>query len=267
MALERAKRIGVAAAYKAAEIQLSKVGRLRQVRKKGAKDLVTEADAESERVIIDTIRRAFPEHDILAEESGRASGADARCCWIVDPLDGTTNFAHELGLFSISIAYRENNRTLMGVVLSPMTDELFVAVRGEGAFLNGRAIRVSEVKTVSESLLVTGFPYDLETVFEAMMERFAGCLKVAQGVRRLGSAALDLCYVACGRFEAFWEQNLKPWDTAAGAVIAAEAGAVVTDFSNTAFAPDMPEILASNGKIHQEMLSILALKERTCEKS
>jgi myo-inositol-1(or 4)-monophosphatase len=126
---------------------------------------------------------------------------------------------------------------------------------------------VSGVKTVSESLLVTGFPYDVEEVFEQMMKRFTSCLKAAQGLRRLGSAALDLCYVACGRFEAFWEQNLKPWDTAAGVVIAAEAGALITDFSNRVFTPDKKEILASNGHIHPEMLSLLDLKDRTCAKS
>jgi len=148
-----------------------------------------------------------------------------------------------------------------------MTDELFIAARGRGAFLNGRPIRVSDVKTVSDSLLVTGFPYNVELVFTPMMKRFASCLKVSQGVRRLGSAALDLCYVACGRFDAFWEQNLKPWDTAAGVVIAGEAGAVITDFSDSAFTLDKREILASNGKIHQEMLSLLNLKDGTCEKS
>jgi len=266
MLLESEKRIGVAAAYKAAEVLRLKLGRLKRIDKKGANDLVTEADAESEKAIIATIRSAFPHHGILAEESGSDGGSDD-CCWIIDPLDGTTNFAHELGLFSISIAYRVDRELVLGIVLSPMTDELFMAVKGRGAFLNGRPIRVSDVKTVSESLLVTGFPYDLEKVFDPMMKRFANCLRTAQGVRRLGSAALDLCYVASGRFEAFWEQNLKPWDTAAGVVIAGEAGSIITDFSGKEFTPDKMEVLASNGNIHQEMLSLLDLKDRTCEKS
>jgi len=265
MFLESEKKVGIAAAYKAAGILRNKLGRLKQINKKGTNDLVTEADAESEKAIIDTIRGAFPHHGILAEESGADIGS-ASCCWIIDPLDGTTNFAHEFGLFSISIAYSEHNKPVLGIVLSPMTDELFIAIKGRGAFLNGRPIRVSEVKTVSESLLVTGFPYDVEHVFIPMMQRFANCLKVAQGIRRLGSAALDLCYVACGRFDAFWEQNLKPWDTAAGVVIAAEAGSVITDFSNRAFTLEKMEVLASNGNIHQEMISLLNLKDRTCEK-
>jgi len=263
---ETEKRVGLAAAYKAAEVLRMKLGRLKQISKKGARDLVTEADAGAESVIIDTLRAAFPHHGILAEESGADNGS-AECCWIVDPLDGTTNFAHELGLFSTSIAYRERGELVLGIICSPMTDELFLAVRGGGAFLNGRPIRVSEVPTVSESLLVTGFPYNVDAIFSQMMARFAACLKVAQGIRRLGSAALDLCYVACGRFDAFWEQNLKPWDTAAGVVIAAEAGSVITDFSNSAFTPEKKEILASNGNIHPEMLSLLDLKDGRCVKS
>jgi len=266
MFFESEKRVGVAAAFKAAEVLRKKLGRLKQINKKGANDLVTEADAESEKVIIDTIRGAFPHHGILAEESGGDIGS-ADCCWLIDPLDGTTNFAHELGLFSISIAYSEHKELVFGIVLSPMTNELFIATKGRGAFLNGRPIRISDVKTVSESLLVTGFPYNLENVFTPMMKRFVSCLKASQGIRRLGSAALDLCYVACGRFEAFWEQNLKPWDTAAGVVIASEAGSVITDFSNRAFTPDKMELLATNGNIHQEMLSLLDLKDKICEKN
>lgn len=263
MSLEPEKRVGIAAAFKAAEILRMKLGRLEEIRKKGATDLVTEADAQSEKVIIDTIRRAFPNHGILAEESG--GGCSRRDCWIIDPLDGTTNFTHEFGLFSISIAYSRGAEVVLGLVLSPMTDELFIATRDGGASLNGQPIRVSETPRVADSLLVTGFPYDLENRFDAMIARFVNCLKVAQGVRRLGSAALDLCYVACGRFEAFWEQNLKPWDTAAGALIASEAGAVITDFSNSVFGLDKKEILASNGKIHQEMISLLDLKEGACK--
>lgn len=265
MFLESEKKVAIAAAYKAAEILRMKLGRLKKISKKGSNDLVTEADAESEKAIIDTIRAVFPSHGILAEESGSDIGS-ADCCWIIDPLDGTTNFAHELGLFSISIAYSEGKELVFGIVLSPMTDELFIATRDRGAFLNGRPIRVSDVKTVSESLLVTGFPYNIEQVFNPMMKRFSNCLKVAQGVRRLGSAALDMCYVACGRFDAFWEQNLKPWDTAAGVVIAGEAGSIITDFSDRAFTLDKMEILASNANIHQEMLSLLDLKDGTCEK-
>lgn len=147
----------------------------------------------------------------------------------------------------------------VGIVLNPVTGELFTAIEGKGADLNGRPIRVSDTKEVSESLLVTGFPYNLKEIIDALMARFANCLKAARGVRRLGSAALDLCYTACGRFDGFWEQNLKPWDTAAGLLIARESGSVVTDFSNRPFSIDKKEILATNGNIHEQMLSLLKL--------
>jgi len=260
MDLEHAKRIGIAAAYKGQSVLLSHYGRVFKVNKKGAFDLITEADTGSEKRIIATIEKAFPDHTILSEESGLNKGkADHK--WIVDPLDGTTNFAHQLGLFSISIAFSLSGDTVIGVVLSPVTGELFTAVKGKGAKLNGRPIKVSNSQPVSESLLVTGFPYDLIDCFNPLMTRFSRCLKASQGVRRLGSAAMDLCFVACGRFDGFWEQNLKPWDTAAGELIAREAGAIITDFSNKPFDIYKNEILATNGKIHKEMLSLLELKD------
>ena len=254
------KRIGIAAAYKSGAVLLANYGNLSEVLKKGAIDLVTEADTESEGIIIETIRKVFPDHRILAEESGLSKG-NADYQWIIDPLDGTTNFAHQLGLFAISIAFALKSETFVGIVFSPITGELFTAVKGEGALLNGRPISVSQSKTISESLLVTGFPYNLRDHIEPLMMRFSKCLKASQGVRRLGSAAIDLCFLACGRFDAFWEQNLKPWDTAAGELIAREAGAIVTDFSNKPFTIDKTEILASNGKIHKEMISLLTLED------
>ena len=231
-----------------------------EIRKKGAIDLVTEADTASEKVIIQTLRKPFPDHAIMAEESGETAG-DQDCLWIVDPLDGTTNFAHQVGLFAVSIAFAHQGRLAVGVVLNPLSGELFTAAAGQGATLNGRSIRVSAVEDLGESLLVTGFPYNFAQFMPTMMGRFSRCLKASQGVRRLGAAALDLCYVASGRFEAFWEENLKPWDTAAGVLIAREAGGTVTDFSNRPFTPEMPEILASNGRIHRAMLSQLEGKE------
>lgn len=260
MDLELVKRVGIAAAYKGGRVLRSLYGRISRIDKKGAIDLVTEADTGSEKVIIDTIKNVFPEHMILAEESGLNDG-ETDHEWIVDPLDGTTNFAHQLGLFSISIAFALNGETVFGVVLSPATQELFTAVKDNGASLNGRPINVSASPAVSESLLVTGFPYNLRDIFNPLMTRFSNCLKASQGVRRLGSAAIDLCYVACGRFDGFWEQNLKPWDTAAGDLIAREAGAVVTDFSNKPFTIDKKEILTTNGKIHKEMLLLLKIEE------
>lgn len=258
MDTELIKRVGIAAAYNGGRILLSHHGRISKVKKKGAIDLLTEADTESENVIIETIRKVFPDHAILAEESGLNNG-DANYKWIIDPLDGTTNFAHKLDLFSISIAFALCGETVFSVVLSPVTRELFTAIKGNGTELNGRPVKVSSCLTVSESLLVTGFPYNYKN-FNPLLTRFSNCLKASQGVRRLGSAAIDLCFVACGRFDGFWEQNLNPWDTAAGELIAREAGAVITDFSNKPFTIDKKEILATNGKIHQEMLSLLEIK-------
>jgi myo-inositol-1(or 4)-monophosphatase len=235
-------------------------GKISRIHKKGAIDLVTEADIESESAIIETIKNVFTDHTILAEESGLSTG-DADYQWIIDPLDGTTNFAHQIGLFSISIAFVLKGETVFALVLNPMTGELFTAVKGRGASLNGKQIAVSKVMTVSESFLVTGFPYNLRDHFDPLMTRFSKCLKASQGVRRLGSAAIDLCFVACGRFDGFWEQNLNPWDTAAGELIAREAGAIVTDFSNNPFTIYKKEIIATNGKIHKEMLSLLAIED------
>ncbi len=259
MDLELIKRVGIAAAYKAGRVLRSHYGRISRIDKKGDIDLVTEADTGSEKVIIDTIQKAFPNHTILAEESGLNRGEFGHK-WIIDPLDGTTNFSHQLGIFSVSIAFSLNDQTVFGVVLNPETRELFTAVKGKGASLNGRQIRVSNSPSVSESLLVTGFPYNFKDVFDPLLTRFSNCLKASQGVRRLGSAAIDLCFLACGRFDGFWEQNLKPWDTAAGELIAREAGAVVTDFSNKPYAIDKKEILATNGKIHKEMLLLLKIE-------
>ena len=253
-------RVGIAAAYKSGAVLLAHYGNLFKVEKKGAIDLVTEADTRSESIIIETIRKVFADHTILAEESGLSKGnPDYR--WIIDPLDGTTNFVHQLGLFSTSIAFALKNETVFGLVFNPITRELFTATKGEGAQLNARPISVSQSETVSESFLVTGFPYNLRDYFDPLMMRFSKCLKASQGVRRLGSAAIDLCFLACGRFDGFWEQNLKPWDTAAGELIAREAGAIVTDFSNNPFTIDKTEILASNGKIHKEMISLLTLED------
>lgn len=256
MDLDRIKRIAVAAAYQGGEVLRSRFGGALHVKKKGVIDLVTEADVEAEKQIIKTVRSAFPDHGFLAEESGEIAPA-AENCWIIDPLDGTTNFAHQLPLFCTSIAFAHRGEILCGVILAPMTGELFAACAGNGATLNGNPISVSGTRTLEESLLVTGFPYNVREIMPDVMTRMASCLSSAQGVRRLGAAALDLCYVACGRFEAFWEQNLKPWDAAAGWLIATEAGAVVSDFSGRPFHLASPELLATNGQIHSNMLALL----------
>ncbi len=260
MDLEKIKAVGIHAAHRGAKVLLSKLGRLSEINKKGAIDLVTDADIASEKAIIETIQAAFPQHSILAEESGMNQGVSA-CQWIIDPLDGTTNFAHTLGLFSVSIACLREDEVICGIVFNPVTRELFSAAKGTGAELNGKPILVSDTTQVADSLLVTGFPYNTRDIMDQVMSRLSSCLAASQGVRRLGSAALDLCYVACGRFDGFWEQNLKPWDTAAGFLIAREAGARITDFGNRNYTVDSPQLLATNGKIHDQMLALIDLKD------
>ena len=261
MDLNSVKRVGIAAAYKGAEILRANFGKKCNIKKKGAKDLLTESDTESERLIIETIKKVFPSHGILAEESGSDNNG-SECIWIIDPLDGTTNFAHNLGLFAVSIAFSINGDIAAGIVLNPITGELFTAIKGKGAELNGIPIHVSGTTSLSESLLVTGFPYNVKDIIKPLTARFFNCLKASQGIRRLGSAALDLCFVASGRFEGFWEENLKPWDTAAGLIIASEAGGKISDFSGNPYNIYKNEILATNGKIHKEMIGLLEPEQR-----
>jgi myo-inositol-1(or 4)-monophosphatase len=261
MDLLRIKQVGIKAAYRAGKILNAHFGNLSHVTKKGDIDLVTEADIESEKAILSTIHETFPEHSILAEESGGVNNSDDPGQWIIDPLDGTTNFTHNLPIFAVSIAFAVNNRVMVGVVFNPIHGELFTAIRGKGAYLNDRPMHVSKTTLLQDSLLVTGFPYNFHSMTDTLITRFTKCLLASQGVRRLGSAALDLCYVAAGRFDGFWENNLKPWDTAAGALIAQEAGGQVTDFKNTAFDMNMVEILATNGYIHQEMIAQLHIED------
>jgi len=258
MDLDPCKQVAVKAAYQAAGILRSRFGNISRIYKKDAVEIVTEADTESEKEIISCIRARFPEHSILSEEAGQKDGND-EFRWVIDPLDGTVNFAHQVPIFCISIALTYRDDIVLGVVLNPVDGELYTALRGQGSQLNGRPIRVSTPTAVSESLLVTGFPYHVRKVFEPIMARYGNCLKASQAVRRLGSAALDICYVACGRFEGFWEQFLKPWDTAAGALIAAEAGASVTTFSDQPFKLGDQEILVTNGHIHEEMIGLLEI--------
>lgn len=260
MELEKIKQVGIRAAYRAGEILNRHFGNLTRIDKKGAIDLVTVADIESEKEIISTIRQHFPKHTIVAEESGILDG-DGSERWIIDPLDGTTNYAHNLGIYSISIAFALGDDMMVGIVFNPATGELFTALRGQGARLNNQPINVSPTATVSDSLLVTGFPYNKRVFADTLIHRFARCLSNAQGVRRLGSAALDLCFVACGRFDGFWEENLKPWDTAAGLLIAQEAGGEVTDFQGLPYHINKQQILATNNHIHQEMIALLITKD------
>lgn len=260
MDIEQIKQVGIRAAYRGGEILKRHFGHLSAVGKKGLIDLVTVADIESEKAIVDSIRSAFPDHSILAEEVGLLEGRP-ETRWIIDPLDGTTNFAHSLSIFAVSIAFLHRGTTVFGIVLNPCSGEMFAAVKDQGASLNNQTIDVSSAATVRDALLVTGFPYDLDRMTSKILERFARCLPAAQGIRRLGSAALDLCYVACGRFDGFWEENLKPWDTAAGMLIAMEAGAHISDFEGQPFDIDKKQILATNGHIHSEMLTLLNIED------
>ncbi len=256
MNMETVKNTAISAIFQGGKILSDMYGSMFKVDRKGRIDLVTEADTASERAIINAITRQFPDHAILAEESG-THREKSPYRWVIDPLDGTTNFAHNLPLFSISIAFQAHGETLFGAVFNPISEELFMAEKGKGATLSGRPIAVSTIATVEESLLVTGFPYNVREILPELLLKFEACLDAAQGVRRLGSAALDLCYLACGRFDGFWEENLKAWDTAAGALIAQEAGARITDFTEGAFTPGAAQMLATNGSIHQEMITLL----------
>lgn len=259
MDLIHLKAVALAAAHEGGNFIRSRLDRTRRIEHKGEIDLVTEADIGAEKRIIDTIRSSFPDHTILSEEKGQ-TGGQSHYKWIIDPLDGTTNFAHGLNMCCVSIALVKEDQPLIGIVWSLFSEELFSAVRGQGAFLNGRRLSVSDIDQVKDSLLVTGFPYNVKEIMAPVMDRFGRCLKASQGVRRLGSAALDLCYVAAGRFEAFWEEHLHPWDTAAGHLLVTEAGGQVTDFNDQPFEPHMKSILATNGRIHSRMLDLLDLK-------
>jgi myo-inositol-1(or 4)-monophosphatase len=231
-----------------------------RVDKKGSIDLVTEVDLACERMCRETIAERFPGHDILAEELGGASpgGTASRFRWVFDPLDGTTNYTHGLPIYCSSLALEIDGRAEVAAIYDPTRRELFTAERGEGSYLNGRALRVSQTSTLIDSLLVTGFPYSVHEERGALVALFGHFLGRARAVRRLGSAALDLCYVAAGRFEAFWEQHLKPWDVAAGALIVEEAGGEVSGMDGAPFDPAAAHLIASNGHVHGEVVEAIA---------
>jgi len=222
---------------------------------KGEINIVTEVDRISEEILIGKIHERFPHHDILTEESlGTNSGSDFR--WIIDPLDGTTNYAHGYPVFCVSIALEKEDEICLGVIYNPMLNEMFVAEKGKGAFLNGQRLSVSDTRELSKSLLATGFPYDIRESINNNIAYFNAMAVSAQAIRRAGSAALDLAYTAAGRFDGFWELKLMPWDMAAGWLLVREAGGVVTDLSGGDFCLQSPHILASNGKIHQKMIEV-----------
>ncbi len=234
----------------------SGLGTAFQVDYKGEIDLVTEMDRRSEDYLIGQVRAHFPDHAIVSEEAGSLDGSTG--CWYIDPLDGTMNYAHGVPIFSVSIAYAEADQILLGVVYDPMQDECFSAELGGGAFLNGRPIHVSPQASLDQAFLVTGFPYDIRHTEVNNIELFGRLLLQAQSVRRLGSAALDLGYIAAGRFDGYWEIRLKPWDLAAGVLIAAEAGAVVTSFEGSSDYLRSPYgIIVANPALHPQLLRAL----------
>jgi myo-inositol-1(or 4)-monophosphatase len=247
----------IGAAREAGAILLDGFGRPKEISYKGEVDIVTESDRRSEAAIVARLRERFPGHAIVAEEGGGAKAAGAKYCWHVDPLDGTTNFAHGYPCFAASIGLLEEGEPLAGAVFNPVSNELFTAVRGEGAYLNGQRIHVSPVETLAHSLVATGFPTHLRKQSANMGYYWEFTLR-SHGVRRDGSAALDLCSVACGRFDAFWEFRLNSWDTAAGMLLVQEAGGKVTGVAGEAYHPGDHSMLASNGRIHTEMQQVAA---------
>jgi myo-inositol-1(or 4)-monophosphatase len=274
---DKIAQVGRQAALAAGAVMRQNYQKPHQITMKGTIDPVTETDFQCQEIILAMLRNAFPDHGFLAEERegeegvgqpppavresvrpGLAWEADAlgsTCRWIIDPLDGTVNFAHGFPMFCVSIALEADGVLEYGVIYDPMRDELFEAKHGAGASLNGRPIRVSRTANLSRALIATGFPYDIRERVPETMARLGRMLGNVQGMRRGGSAALDLAYVACGRLDGFYEENLKPWDTAAGCVIVTEAGGKITTFDGGGFDLAQPNILASNGALHKELLS------------
>lgn len=229
-----------------------------RVEKKGPIDLVTAADVEAEQGFRELIGRRFPDHVVLGEEGAGEPAPDGPYRWIIDPLDGTTNFAHGLALFSVSIALEVDGQLVVGVVYDPIADELFAAERGSGARVNGAPLRVSRQAPLDNAMVVTGFPYTVRQNPSRQMAAFDAFVRSAQAVRRLGSAALDLCYVAAGRFDGYWEEQLHPWDIAAGVLIVQESGGTVTGYFGQPPDVQQGQLVASNGLVHDAMLAVLA---------
>ncbi len=271
---DKIAQIGRQAALAAGAVMRLNYEQPHEITMKGAIDPVTETDYQCQEIIIGMIHQAFPDHGFLAEESGGQPPSAAQeeghpglawetepasaCRWIIDPLDGTVNFAHGIPAFCVSIAFETDGVLEYGVVYDPLRDELFEAIRGQGAWRNGQAIRVSETARMERALIATGFPYDIRERLPETMARLARIVAAAQGMRRGGAAALDMCYIACGRFDGYFEENLKPWDTAAGLVIVNEAGGKITTFEGSDYDIYSSNILASNQLLHHALISKLS---------
>ena len=255
-------KFAIKVAKEAGAIQMKYFGNITSTKKKSTNiDLVTKADIESEEYIINQINKEYPNHSILAEESGSITNEN-EYLWVIDPLDGTTNFSHNLPIFAVSIGLvKKNKGTICGVVYNPAADKCFYAEYKKGAFLNNTPIKCTSSKTLSDSLLSTGFPYLRDNRYDLSFEIFKEFYDKTRGIRRLGAAALDLCFVAMGRFDGFYEYELKAWDICAGSLIATEAGATVTDWDNSEMPSDGSRIIATNGLIHNEMIEILTKRK------
>ncbi len=268
---ERLVQTGRQAALAAGALLRLNYSKPHRITFKGAIDPVTESDLQSQELIVALIRRSFPDHGFLAEETAAAGGADGLgsqtsprpasgpqpCRWIIDPLDGTVNFAHNFPAFCVSIALEVEGRLEYGVVYDPMRDELFEGRRGQGALLNGRSIQVSGIDRLDRALVATGFPYDIRERLPETIARLSRILGAVQGLRRAGAAALDMSYLACGRIDAFYEENLKPWDTAAGLLLVIEAGGRLSNFNGGPYDLYSANILCSNGWLHEKVLTLL----------
>lgn len=248
--LHTAKRI----AQEAGELIRHAFGGLAAVSKKGVVDLVTDTDIASERLLREAILAAYPDDAIVAEEGGVSSGSSGYS-WLVDPLDGTTNFAHGYPAFSVAIAIVHQGQAVAGVIYQPVPDTCYWAERGAGAFCDARPISVSKAAEIGDGLLATGFPYNRREIVDTLLEKVRRALLVAQGLRRSGSATVDLCHLACGAIDGYWEQDLNPWDWAAGALLVEEAGGGVTDFSGAPYTPASRSVVASNRLLHEALIT------------
>lgn len=256
--MNRYRDVAIAIARRAGRLLMEHYGKVREIEHKGRHliNLVTNVDKKSEALVVGALKRNFPTHQILSEEGLGVQGRSPYK-WIIDPLDGTTNYTHGFPFFCVSIGLEVEGKMGMGVVFAPMLKELFVAVRGKGATLNGKRIHVSKETDLSKSLLATGFPYDIREATRNNLNYFATFAKTAQAIRRAGSAALDLSYLACGRFDGFWELRLAPWDLAAATLIVEEAGGKVTNFEGKRLNLYGDDVVASNGRIHGKMAEVL----------
>jgi myo-inositol-1(or 4)-monophosphatase len=251
------KRTLFSAVDESSQVLLKYFGKTFEItRKKYYTDLVTEVDKLSETRIVKTIHKDFPEHNILSEEMGNME-MKSDCVWIIDPIDGTVNFAHGIPIFCVSIALEVNKELVMGCVYNPVSGETFYGQKNSGAFFNGRRLQVSVTKKLKDAMLVTGFPYGGHMNADHCIDHFTNFIKAGLPVRRLGSAAIDMCYLAAGKFDGFWEVSLNPWDVAAAYILLTEAGGRITDFNGKKYSIYGRQMLASNGKIHREMINVL----------